>query len=781
MTTASNSFYFRIDLTIRLLDDPDTTETIKFTNRAIYNTDTTEYWPLITQISDIGVQMGNFTPANTNNSFQIDNTFGSFGWRRKFSDKLERYTAIDQDVVFYYGTNDPDDLDEPSWTQIYKAKIKNIQESINDRAHVLTFNLQNILIDRREIGHQISNTNRTDANIATLKESAVNKTVPLILGNNVQVKPIPAEAGSNYTTFFYGSTYSSQFVNSGVQAYYIKDDRQDPDYQPVRMLASTTTDIASSTPGILSGTGFQYRAYEIDYTPGTDNYIATSVLIKFYGTGDPTFSGVSIMFAEIWTKNPASGLPETKLARAETPKSAYNSDFQGTLNTFDVSFVFDNPVPLINQNGYFLAIGQTKDASEITSVFFGHSNTNSEPLIRFQTNGSGDDGESAQWNKTGSANAKPIYYKLRGIAATTSAEAGGPYNDTNGFSYDLVTTKIAAAAYTDQVLPNLEGLDLVFEVDGLKDNGSGTITGSASSIIEKPQHIFKLLNYEWDGSTWALNTDKWETSDVYSTWTLAFSTSFVSRVIGGRTEGRTLLQNLTEQILKNCAGRLALRNDGKLALWAWGTLSTDPTYIPQSDIYAISIKREGPESVINKLFCYYERIFTNPDVDLRLAQEAIQDYGSTLDWTLDSNSLATLLVEKSQELFGERILADNKFDWICDSTSMEHVATSYLSRYALPSVNVEIEVPFEKYGDLQLLESVKIQSINLPSYYGTWPDVTPFTYGGEELDWKLGHYTTKAKTYLAQIEGKKIKLNPNNIPSIVLNCELLFNYPSNVI
>lgn len=781
MTGLATSHYIKIDVTLKLKTDATTSETVSFTNRPIYNVDTGEYWPIITAISDIGVAMGNFVPAATNTSFTIDNAPGSFGWQRKFSDKLQRYTCIDQDVTVSFGSTPVDEKTVPTFTTIFKGKVKNLSEAVNDKQQLLTFNIQSNLIDRREIGHQISSTNRTSANIATLKETAINKTVPLILGNTVQVKPIPAEAGSNYTTFFYGSTYSTQFVNSGVQNYYIRDTQQDPDFQAVRMLASTTTNIASMTHAGTNGAGYQYRAYEIPYTAGTTNYIATSVLIRFQGTTDPAFAGVSILFAEIWTKDAATGLPKTKLARAETPKSAYDSSWQaGFLTTFDVSFVFDRPVPLINSSGYFLAIGQTVDASEtVGSVQFLHDTSTTVPLIRYQTTGSGDNGVEAVWNKTSSTGARKIYFQLRGVAATTAAEAGGPYNDTNGFSYDLVTLKIAAAAYTNQELPNLEGLDLVFEANGIKDNGSGTLTGSASAVLEKPQHILKLLNYEWNGSTWALNTNKWSTTDHYSTWTNAYTTSFVSRVIAGRTEGRQILQTLIEQLMKNSASRLALRADGKLALWGFGTEQTAAANIPQEDIRVISVKTEGPESVINKLFAYYEKIYTNPDVDLKAAQNDLKDYGSTLDWLSTTNSLTSLLSTQSKALFGDRLLADNKFDWVCDSTSMEHVAYSYLSRFAFPAVNVEIEVPFDKYYALELLDVIKIQSPNLPAYYGAWPDTNPYMQLGQVVNWKLGHYTARAETYRAQIEGRKIKINPNNVPSLVLTCELLLNYPNN--
>lgn len=53
------------------------------------------------------------TPSSLS-SITIDNTCGSIGYNRRFSDVLDRYTIIDQPIEFYIGVSSTD-VDNPTF------------------------------------------------------------------------------------------------------------------------------------------------------------------------------------------------------------------------------------------------------------------------------------------------------------------------------------------------------------------------------------------------------------------------------------------------------------------------------------------------------------------------------------------------------------------------------------------------------------------------------------------------------------------------------------------
>ena len=62
----SLSFWFRADITLLLKSDYTTTATYKLTNREVFNTEGTVYYPLISALNDIGTQLSNNIPAEIN-------------------------------------------------------------------------------------------------------------------------------------------------------------------------------------------------------------------------------------------------------------------------------------------------------------------------------------------------------------------------------------------------------------------------------------------------------------------------------------------------------------------------------------------------------------------------------------------------------------------------------------------------------------------------------------------------------------------------------------------
>lgn len=780
MTSLEQTYWIRADVTLALKSDASSTKTVSFINAPALSVPSDGvYWPILNAINDIGTALGNFVPATMNSTFQIINAPGTFGWQRKFSDLLQRYIAIDQPVVIYYTATEAGDLSPTSWTQAFKGVVKSINENISDRQQILTFNIQSNIIDKLDVGYQI--VDNGDVNYIT---AATNKTVPIVFGENVEVKPILVNGAEDANaTFYYASTFSTDFKVGGINNYYMRDQVQDPDYQEVRMAAATSTNIFSRTITPDQGRFKRYAATKLVYTPGTDNYIITNVLMRFYGESLFYGSFNSEVFVEIWDRDASTDLPRSKLARAEVPKSEYADSSGWLINPsgyFYITFHLDKPVPLINSDGYYLAYGQGFD-SEINGgagdyVYWAAQTGQSETRLRYIVS-SDVEGQSTRWQKSTTTTAFKVDYLIRGIAATETTGVAGD-SDSGGWGYSKIALTHTAAAYSGQKRAELRNMDLVLNIDGMKDNGSGSITGSASSIITRADHAIKLLMYEFNGTNWVANTNKYSSTDHYSTFSIAFtSAAQYRRILAGSVTERQTLQQLIERILRNSAARIGLRSNGKLALWAWGSSQTVAAIIPQQDIVITAVRRLGTDFVLNRIKAFYNRIFTQTQVEIQAFQGQFADYSGRLDWTVGTNSLTDLLIGESQDLFGERLLQNGAFEFIQDSTSMENIANYYLSKFAFPAIEVDIDVPLNEYSDLELFDVIEVQHPALSSFYGAWPSVDPYTIGGETWNWKQGQYTTSAQTYRAQIEGRKIKLGFNNAPTLSLTLELLTNYP----
>src|SRR4051794_12252879 len=124
---ASFNYYFRCTITLAKYEGgAKVTKSVEFTSKTLKDSaSVATYWPILQSVGEISYNAGETLPALTVGSIQIDNSVGSFGTGRKFSDILQPgyYSPIEQAVAVYVAqvANDTDTVS--SWTPIAAVVI----------------------------------------------------------------------------------------------------------------------------------------------------------------------------------------------------------------------------------------------------------------------------------------------------------------------------------------------------------------------------------------------------------------------------------------------------------------------------------------------------------------------------------------------------------------------------------------------------------------------------------------------------------------------------------
>ena len=145
MSLPDFNYFIGVKITLKLISAPATTKDVWFCNRAnLSNTAlsaTTYYWPILQGLSELGVEMDQYLPGQSGGSFTIDNTIGTFGDQRKFSDLLQRYTAIECPVTayLYEGQLDAESITFGNDQKVWSGKIENLENPISAESSSLLF------------------------------------------------------------------------------------------------------------------------------------------------------------------------------------------------------------------------------------------------------------------------------------------------------------------------------------------------------------------------------------------------------------------------------------------------------------------------------------------------------------------------------------------------------------------------------------------------------------------------------------------------------------------
>lgn len=751
-----------LSVTITLINKSDLTETtVKFYNKAVLGsneqTEVTDGWPLLIGGTRIGSTSDRESILFDAGSITINNSIGSFGVDRKFSDILERYEIANQDIIIYYGTSAPAGRYPTTTQTAFLVKVLDWSHSIDQGVPTL-----DIRFDARKFPRRVVNRKIDSDLFNAAPFSSIGKSLPVIFGADVQVKPIyiSTETNNSSPAWAYATTLASEHPVGGISAYYAKDVKGT--YQQVSS--------ASSTSAFLYGNNFasgknsagygSNTVRAVPFTP-TTAYVVTSgylAIKKNLGTDNESMT-IEIRASDRNQTTTPTSAPGTILAKGVCDLATLSS----AAGEYQLEIPFDKAIVLQpSTTYYFVSYYSNKSTTGLTLMYYDGGISETAYNTAYTTEADG------LWVTSATAKSFQWYWQLKGVvfndfpSGTATADSHGL-----GAAYFYLTQK----SFTE--MPQIQNLDFVVAVNGLKDDSSGTITGTPSATITGIADAIELMSQTWDGSAWSPDTGvsgNWNFNDFSSTYAADIA-------ITGATNGQTTFEQWLRDVCRNTATKIVQTSTqgGQLTPYCWGTTRTSAATFTQENSKVTRLEQSNPSFVINKTTIAYSKRLIYFDSLIAASQGVSSDYTAILNLHDATSAEYTSLIGNSEAIYGERSLADIFFNWIDSLALATRVARFYLTNYNEPPKYVNVEAPFDRFGTLSNMNVVTIINPSLPNYYGGIPNAKLPHYLGETVDVTLGYNLCEALPYRAQIEGKTLTFNEDAAPTLNLVCRLLTN------
>jgi hypothetical protein len=760
MTSPNLQDWFYVELTAKALSDGSST-TFKFSNRPVIDDSSakfSDYDALLINISGVGVRMGAYLPFSSSGSIILNNAPGSYGFERRFSDILERYTIIDQSVKIYAAQTQYTDYNVTADFSL--ANTSRVKEwRIDPTSQTL-----NIQISGTQITPRVMTKIIDSVSFPSAPTSSLGKVLPLVFGEAQEVPAIRIDADADTTpAYAYATTLSTTFPVGGVSAYYTKD--HNGKYQEVTSASAVATAVVdgSVVTRLPAGTGAEgITALALSSLEG---YVITQFSAFCYGDNTPAGTYSGSVEVGIWTHDDALDAPGVQIGKCIITKADYAAEMQGNA-AYNVIGTFDRPVPCIGSTTYYASWAEQYDTADQVRMLLQQTLASFNPYTRDNNDGNA---VADTWN-TGTGTGKAVIASFYGLKMTDTASSAGSAADGLGYASFEVTQKTAISGFSN---PDLTKLDWVVGVEGIQDDSSGTITASPDSLIFRPVHAIELLDQTWSGSAWVAGQFDF----------VQFDETIGNQVtVHGTTNGRSTAEQVMAAVCKNAGGRITLFNGAskQMAYWEYGTTITSSGTITDEDALVLGVEQRGIETIVNRLTFYYDRRFRDLDFTTGSSQGQFRNYAKTLNWYPSLNYLTDYYSSLSNTLYGIKPLADSAFDFFADTDSAEWMAKFLLANGAFPHWYVSLEIPFFKYRALECLNVIEIIHPDLPAYFGTSANAKLPSYDGTELNPIGGHYWKRAQPYRAQIEAKETIFNAGGTSKLRLDCRLLLNSPKEI-
>lgn len=784
MTTPNAQAWIRVDITFIKLSDPTTTKTLSFTDRPIIGTGATTptSWPLLLDIDGLGLSVGQRgVPTQSEGTITILDSYECFGEEQRVFDQLQEYTPNEQTVLIYDALGTIDQTDPTSlWTLRWKGKCKDVEKSFDGDEDELRFSVESLALPERVI------TASTDQNWVTEpSDLSAGKYLPIILGSQfLYVPSIRLNEGTTcqyaYATEFATQHYVSAYYSAALKRYaysYAKD--SEGNYRDAYNGINTTPN--GSYTVNTNAQGLTERAYElIDLDTNEEYYgIITGGTWRFKGQNNIAITPSGNLFFVLWELDEVGGVvrPIKEVASAVVQKSTYLSSVRGASN-FDVSFVFDKPYVSKNDGReptrYGLAISlRMTNYDTATTDFVDRGFTDAGLSVNTWTRYGYNlqVGNNVEWSAptvtTESACFTPSFAYVNQI---------NQYSGENGLNG-------AAQEYITGTGQN-QSLDIVVYTNGLSDDVTATITGgSPYDPIEYPHHVVKMLTREYSSTTGLFSdSSDWDWSKFSSIYSSLFtSTSARRRKVSGFTQGRVTLADLLADLCEEHALKIIQLNNGKFALWAWGTTQPVVRVFSDEDIRVLGYRRLDASSVVNRVKLAYKRgsLINNSANKTSSLNEDNFDAFVTIDNS--TYSQPSELSEKSNAIYSDKYIEKTDFKFVNDETTLYAILEYYLSTYDHPHTMVQIECSYWENRDLELLDIIEIVSASLPATGGTTREARTPTYGGEQTKVFNGRYQYRAQRYRCQIMSKRIDWAKGSAVTLQLEVRIIKPYHENEI
>jgi hypothetical protein len=486
-------------------------KTYNFVNKRVKDAATSAeretYLPILKSVGEITLAAGEILPTASFSSITLDDSRGSFGADRRFSDILERSTIIGQTINFYLGEATIDTDAPASWKLLGSGRIASWTKALSSGSPEITIQIQPSKISDKVMNIEIS---RDIPGMEDAPDESISKIVPLVfngitpylgsvVGNTIfngQQIPATRITTSNQDSVKYAiSTQLFRTTMSAPLDYVLvkKDWNTSPlvDVIGIGVPLQITEDLDFT--GTLSGTytinqyaasAYQIPQWSLGSNKRTSGAVITSVDISMKGQGSAgrtsnAYLSVFILRVDSTTYNVIE-----EVGRGRVSLDNYNANNNVLNSNFSVRVSFDKPIVMELLSGDsecdfyigFEAVGIAAGDMVINRYTIG---TPYKRLVKERTAGSGD--SFTDWRilpDTGGS----IAYKLN--PASISYNRHEELFSPDGLTYSSLTlTQVPADI--GQVNPALDSLSIICLINGLCGYAYdvGSTVGIASAYI----------------------------------------------------------------------------------------------------------------------------------------------------------------------------------------------------------------------------------------------------------------------------------------------------------
>ena len=653
-----------------------------------------------------------------------------------FFDLADEYRFHEADVEIRAYTKARDDMTTHSDSvniRMGRLKVKNFQMVDG----VLELGCRQILFKEKEISKRLEATTFTD-----LEEDYQGEYGAIVFGQDVVVEApwIDSTANSSGTVtseVFLGWTATGH-VLGGFTTFYARNTEgpRDPEWVEIGLSSSNVAihgNQYSLGAGDADGAVGEGRC--VVFSPGPDDSrVLWAINVALTRTGTPPTSddGNIRIFVARGVNLTTAGVYEEEQVLREAKFDNFNSSSLTSV----LAFVYPPLVATENEN-YMIGVEWTNpSATEGYRVRYLTSGSNSNDNSQSRDNTT----RGAGWTST----SEDPYIALYDFQTDTGLNNNSGTAPNKYAYYDLKATgtgSVSVSFFSD----NSDGkmhyeIELKAKVDGLKDDGSGTYTGSANALIENPADLIRFLLFDDEiglgesTSIADLTTFTTARTDLGDTYDLSFA-----------VEGQTFATDLILKILRQTRLILAVNREGEL----WLKYPRPPSATVDHNISEgywkdemsiVSIGESSADEVLNDFEVPFaiDKLNTPKDVDIvrRLGRNASYSGVEVLNSSdsTGNDSAREAKAATSLALYGRRTYRDTFDLYGSDSLGPRNKVNYLFDRYGDKQTIFTVRVPFDKFKTADQFDSLEAKSFDLPTKNGKLDEIT-WLNGSDIISW----------------------------------------------
>lgn len=763
-----------VSLTFKAREGTDTI-TVHCSNRPS-TASSADIYPILQSVNGIGANMGEWLPQDSRGNIILTNSVHSLGSERKISDLLDRYYLQGTEVLIRTIANQVgiEITDPSSITEIWKAKIVSV--NFTDQTMSVTFGTT--FIPARTVNYIVD----LDA-FPSAPDSSLGKFLPVIFGENIEVEPVltsrSTSGGANRYEYAYATTMGAGYRPGGALSTNVKvlhENSITEQFEEVKFASSATTPIYSS-PFVEAIALKEIRELvEVAYklTPDvevTGGELITSVdwFVAYHNAGGATFNEGNY---SVNVYRDSGGQPGLEIGKATINLNDPNfvidegtfSGAVGTVHRYRLRFFFSQAIQIPHSESIYIGLSQNDKQEIFLPLVTDYSFISSEEVLKWRKS-IGFVDFSSEESIANETEFLPILsqqtdsFQVYSVAGTVDND-GGP---TNLYQDGLGRSTVTLLNRDQDFLPDLSRAKFVLSVSGMRDTGTGSITGTPNARLVKPIHVISFLLLKWNGTAWAGGL--FDSSPFSNTHSAINDDAGRYKIrIGGATQGRLTLEQLLGEVCSNSMAQLIPRANGQLALYHYGTTQSVQAILEDEEIKFISASEDGFESVVNDIKAVYNRgVISN--TESLLADGSLQSYKAFFN---SSRAIVSASSNESKASFGVRENGVAQYDFIQDATSMRSICTILLNTFSFPKRSFELEHPYFMNTGLSINQVIDVYSVGMPHHFGATQEArSPVASDGTTLvDPNMGLPIKRQKKYRCKIESYRIELGKGTVPMI---------------